>query len=513
MNETKVIKEDLTGKDKILWNTFVSWSSHLVLVVSGFIMPRLMGQELGQDQLGSWDFCWTFVTYLKFAGIGVGSASNRYVAKYRAENNSDALSRLVSSVVAIQLVVGISLTIATIAIVYSIPIYLSEKLADNLASIQYVTLFLGISLAINMFFSVSRGILTGYHRWDLHNGLTACYSILSIILMMIMLFSGYGIVGMAQAYLVNTIIFEVLRVYITKRFCKGFFISLSLASKDQCWKLIGFSSKNKLITLPPIFILQSVNFMIVSALGLSALAIFARSLALTRHITTFISKFTMMLTPSISSMLADNQKEELNLFYLTITKLSFAFTLPLVIFLAIFGDQIILWWMGPAYVNHTMIIILALGVLLPASQDSSLRLLMGINQHGKISVYVLIVVLATFLCFYMLFHEQGFSLEVAAFSLVIPLNLAKGILIPIYTCKKLQLSIFSYLYHSILIPLLAVTPFAGLVLLARFLYSHNSFNLSLISLCSASFVLAVSYCFLILTKPQRNKILKIIMKK
>jgi len=513
MNETKVIKEDLTGKDKMLWNTFVSWSSHLVLVVSGFIMPRLMGQELGQDQLGSWDFCWTFITYLKFAGIGVGSASNRYVAKYRAENNLDALSRLVSSVVVIQLVVGISLTIATIAIVYAIPIYLSEKLAENLVPIQYVTFFLGISLAINMFFSASRGVLTGYHRWDLHNGLTACYSVLSIVLMMIMLFSGYGIVGMAQAYLLNTIIFEVLRVYITNRFCKGFSISLSLASKEQCWKLIGFSSKNKLITLPPIFILQSVNFMIVSALGLSALAVFARSLALTRHITTFMSKFTMMLTPSISSMLADNQKKELNLFYLTTTKLSFAFTLPLVIFLGVFGDQIILWWMGPAYVNHTMTIILALGVLLPASQDSSLRLLMGMNVHGKISIYVLVVVLVTFLCFYAYYHEQGFSLEAAAFSLVVPMNLAKGILIPIYTCKKLNLNIFSYLYNSILIPILAVIPFAGLVFLARFLFSHGNFNLSWISLCSAVVVLTVSYCFLILTKSQRKKIIKIIMKK
>jgi len=138
---------------------------------------------------------------------------------------------------------------------------------------------------------------------------------------------------------------------------------------------------------------------------------------------------------------------------------------------------------------------------------------MGMNVHGKISIYVLVVVLVTFLCFYAYYHEQGFSLEAAAFSLVVPMNLAKGILIPIYTCKKLNLNIFSYLYNSILIPILAVIPFAGLVFLARFLFSHGNFNLSWISLCSAVVVLTVSYCFLILTKPQRKKIIKIIMKK
>ena len=59
-------KEDITGKDRMFWNTIVSWSSHFVLIISGFVMPRLMDQQLGAEQLGSWDFCWAFISYLNF---------------------------------------------------------------------------------------------------------------------------------------------------------------------------------------------------------------------------------------------------------------------------------------------------------------------------------------------------------------------------------------------------------------------------------------------------------------
>lgn len=506
-------KEDITGKDRMLWNTFVSWSSHFVLIISGFVMPRFMDQQLGSVQLGSWDFCWAFISYLKFAGLGVGNGSNRYVAKFRAEGDFAALSRLVSSVIMIQIFVGLSIMLATIVIIYLLPTYFNEQLGDNLSSIQHVIFYLGASLAVTMLFSASRGILTGYHRWDLHNGLTAVESVLSVGLMVFMLFSGYGIIGVAQAYLVNTIIFEVVRIDVVNRYCKGFSPSLSLVSKKQCWELVCFGCKNKLTTLPPVFILQSVNFMIVSALGLSILAVFARSVALTRHITTFMSKFTMMLTPSIGSMLAEGQREELNSFYITTTRLSFGFTLPLVITLAIFGDLIIFWWMGPDYVNQTMMIILALGVLLPAAQDSSLRMLMGMNEHGKISAYILVIVLVIFLFFYLYYLNFGLSLEMAALALVVPMNVAKGMVLPIYTCKKLKLNIGSYLYSSILIPLLTVIPFTLLALVAKYLYIDGHPILSLIVFCLSGIILIIFYGRYLLTKPQRKKILWKVLKK
>ncbi|PKH01070.1 transporter [Psychromonas sp. MB-3u-54] len=511
--KSKSIPEDFTGKSRILWNTLISWSSHLVLVVSGFIMPRLVDQFIGSVQLGIWDFCWTFVNYLVLVGLGVGSDSNRFISKARAENNQHKLNNIFNTVICIQFFVCILIVLGTLAVITSFSTLFAERLGEHVELTQYVMLFLGLSLAFNNLFSASRGILTGFHRWDLHNGITAAESFVTLSLMLTMLLSGYGLVGMAFAYFVSNALSDVIRAVVTYKLCQPLKLNLKSASFSTAKELLGYGVKCKFATLPPIFLLQSINLMIVGAMGPAALAIFARPLALTRHIRVFISKFTMILTPSVGAMLDPSQRGELKQFYLITTKLSFAFTLPLVITLLISGDLILLLWMGPDYVNQMLVSILALGVLLPVSQDCSLRILMGMNKHGKISIYLFLVIVMAFSCFYIYSLSNELTLISAAIGLTVPMNLSYGVMMPIYTCKKLELPLFQYVAFAILKPIIAVTPFTGLILLARHSYDQYNFGFSLFFLLLAVLSLIVSYSLVILTRSQRNKILGKIFKK
>src|SRR4030088_142418 len=94
--------DDLTGRDRFVWNVLASWAGHFVFIVAGFIMPRQIDRHVGQVGLGVWDFGWTAVNYFSLAQIGVGVSVNRYVARYRAARDNEGLSRLISSVMLIQ---------------------------------------------------------------------------------------------------------------------------------------------------------------------------------------------------------------------------------------------------------------------------------------------------------------------------------------------------------------------------------------------------------------------------
>lgn len=500
-------EEDFSGKNRIVWNTLVSWLSHLVLVVSGFIMPRLMDEFLGQLQLGIWDFCWAFISYLSLIGLGVGASSNRYVAKYRAEGDFQELNKLVSSALLLESFIFLAIFIGTLAIVFTMPQFFADKLGEHLAMTQQVMFYLGLSLAITTLFSVSRGFLTGHHRWDIHNGLTAAYSVVSLAFMMLMLFLGFGLVGMAQGYLLATIIFEVLRVFITQRYCEKVTLAVAFISKPLCWQLLGFTVKGKIAVLPPIVLLQSVNILIVNAFGPAALAIFSRPNALTRHISTFMVKFTMILTPTAGAMLAEDQSDELRDFFLTTTKFSFAFTLPLVIGLALLGDVVIELWMGADYVNNLLIITLALGALLPTAQDSALRILMAKNDHGKISLWMTVIVIVSFLIGYFFISEENFTLTVAACLFVIPRNLAYGVALPIYTCRKLAVPLVHYCGTAIVRPLMAVIPFSVLLYLTKFYYLQQMYLYSSVAFFSAGCALLLFYSLLLLSHLQRTQLL------
>lgn len=499
--------EDLSGKNRIIWNTLVSWASHLVLVVSGFIMPRLVDGYVGQVQLGIWDFCWAFVSYLTLVDLGVGASSNRYIAKYRAEDKPDALNRVVSSAVTIEIFICLVIVTGTFAIVCSMPIFFADKLGESLAQTQSVMIYLGISLAITTLFSTSRGLLTGFHRWDLHNGLTAGSSLVSLALMMTLLVSGFEIAGMALGYLLATILFEFIRVFVTMKYCNNISASLSLVSKRTCLELLGFSAKGQLLVLPAVILLQSVNLLIFSLLGPAVLAIFARPLALTRHISTFMMKFTMILTPAAGAMLGKDKEDELKTFFLMTTKFSFASTLPLVIGLALWGDLIIELWMGANYVDWLLIATLSIGALLPTAQDCALRIMIAKNVHGKLSVYMTLVVIVSFLVVFTFLSGNEFTLITAACLLLIPSNLAYGITLPVYACKKLGISLPYYLKTSVSKPLLAVLPFSGLVMLAKYCYLEQAYAVAVVVLFLSVVSLLVLYGLLLLEEPQKIHLL------
>ncbi|MCP4322562.1 MAG: oligosaccharide flippase family protein [Psychromonas sp.] len=506
-------KEDLTGKNRLVVNTLVSWTSHLVLIVSGFIMPRLVDGFVGQEQLGVWDFCWSFISYLVLVGLGVGSDSNRFIAEARSNQDYDRLNQVLSTVIAIQLVVSFVTFLGTLAVVFSFDIIFSDRLGDYLSESKGVMLFLGLSLVATNLFSSFRGVLTGYHRWDIHNGLTALTSLISLAGMLFALVNGFGIVGMACAYFIVSALLELLRLYLTCKYCEKLAPRWKLISFNTAKEVMGYGVKCKLASLAPVFLLQSINILIVSALGPAMLAVFSRSFALTKHISTFLSKFTMIITPSVSSMLNGNNSDELRSFFILTTKLNFAFALPLVIFLVIFGDVVLTFWMGSNYANASLITILAIGALLPIAQDPSLRILMGLNQHGKISFYLFLLVFVLYGLFYIYFQNTPLTLVSAALALTIPMNIAYGLLLPISACQKIALSKLVYIKQAILPSFLAILPFICLVIFARYLFNVEQYILSLLLLMFSGIVLLFVYANFILTKVQRNKFINKIHKR
>lgn len=487
-------KEDLTGQDRFAWNLLVSWASQLVLVFSGFIMPRLVDDRAGQVALGIWDFGWSFVSYLTLVGFGMGACFNRYIAKHRAAKEIDELNKVANSVIFVQAVIAIVIVLTTIIFYFSLPYFFAESLRGNGQTAQQVVLFLGISLAVQMLSGSARGLLTGYHRWDIHNGLHAGSSIFSLTLMVSALYlTDLSVTGMAIGYLISTIVFETIRFIFVGKICKEFQFNLRMANKTTCQEMLIFGIKSMLSNVPPIILLQTICIMLVSTSGPAALAIFTRPMALTRQIKTFMAKFTLMLTPTTGSMQADEDNKGIQNLFVNTTKLSFAFSLPSLGFLFIYGDVLLELWMGADYALWSLIMILSAGQLLPMGQDTSIRILMGMNRHGKISVIALISIICFFAIGLLFTGIRDWQLTTAALLFVVPMNIVYGFVVPIYTCRQLQLSWLSYVQSSLIKPVIYIIPFFVLLSWSRQAFDSSDNYMALASFLSGCIVTIIIY--------------------
>lgn len=500
---------DLTGRDRIVSNVLFSWGGYIVFVLAGLIMPRMIDHNLGQFSLGIWDFCWSLVSYLSMAQFGVGSSVNRYVAMYRSRNDLDNLCSAVSSVMCVQLVISIFAVFGTAILVWLLPVYFTEKIGSETGVAQWVVALLGMSLAVQMAFDSFRGIITGCHRWDIHNAINVGSHGVTVILMIITLFSGGGLKALSLIYLSTVILTEILRMRLAHWVCPELRIRASYVKWFHAKKMLLFGIKSVIATISPLIIIQTSSLIVVSTLGPSMLAILSRPIALVRHVETIMNKFAFVMTPTSGALHGSGRESELKDFFIKSSYYGTAIVLPITIFIAFFSNIILTAWMGPNYAYGHILTILAIGYFLPASQNSVIRILMGMNLHGKIGLLSLFINLILFIFGIIVLNKIGWSLKGVALLITIPLTIGNGILIPIYACIQLRISLWTYLIRVFGRPFACSFLLNAWLFLINMLFKNNMLNTFVFGTVGGGLIIIILYWRFILTEHLRIKILNI----
>ena len=228
-----------------------------------------------------------------------------------------------------------------VLIVYEfIGIYYTQKLGPSLATAQYVVVLLGLSVAVEMLVHSARGVITGHHRWDIHNGLYAASSFLSLLLMATALLMGGGLVSVSIAYLASITLTEVARVALALWVAPEIRVWPKYVSWEQAKHLFAFGIKSLLLSFPQVILVQSVNLVTVAMLGPASLAVFARPFALIRQLYTLVFKFTMMLTPTVGSLQAMKNQDDVHAFFKSTLRFNFAVAIPAIAVFALLGDLV-----------------------------------------------------------------------------------------------------------------------------------------------------------------------------
>lgn len=503
-----VVMEDMTGMDRLAKNVFASWAGYLVVMLAGFIMPRMIDNQIGQEALGIWDFCWSIVSYFGFAGLGVGTSVNRYVARYRTVGDLEAMNRALSSVYYVQMIIALAMFIITGLIFWSLPIFFSSRLGQGVGTAAYVLAFLGASLATQMAFDVFRGVITGCHRWDIHNLINSSSHVLTAVGMLTVLVLGGGLTGMSMVYFLGTLVTEVVRFMAAKSICPGLKIKLALANRTQALEMITFGGKSFLTEISPMLLLQTTNILIAAHLGPATLALFARPSSLVRHAQTFLNKFAFVLTPTAGSLQGHGRQDELRSLFLQSTKFSVAITLPMVIVLTVFGDEILRVWMGHRYEQGVLLSILAIGYFLPISQQSAFTIMAGLNQHGRMGLVIFGVALCGIGLSAGIAIFSTWTLTWAASIVAVCLTVGHGVAFPVVACRKLDIRLGHYLRNSFLVPFACSLPFIGFLIGAKYMFMNSHKLAGVAGLPMGMLILAMFYWNYILTDAMRLRIRK-----
>jgi O-antigen/teichoic acid export membrane protein/peptidoglycan/xylan/chitin deacetylase (PgdA/CDA1 family) len=458
---------DMSGRNRIAWNIVYSWGGYLVYVAAGFVMPRYIDRHIGHTALGVWDFAWSLVSYLGLTPLGIGNAVNRQVAWYRSRHDYEGLRRLVSSVLCVQvLAAGVAFALTTVA-AFLVPSLLGHRLDAFREESVWVVFYLGTAVSVQIGFDAFRGVITGYHRWDLHNGLNAgCYAVI-VASMMLVLSLGGGLQGIALAYLCGIICNEITRAVMAYRVCPELRVRWQYVSRNEIVQMWRFGAKIILLTISSLLLYQSNSMLIAVFLGPAALALYSRPMNLIRQVNTIVSKYGNVFVPTASVLHATGRRDELRELLSQSTLFASAISLPMILVLIFMGDPILRVWMGPSYQQGIILAILSIGHFFAVTQEPVVSFLVAANAHGGVGLFTLLGSILSIALGAITIAGMQWGLIGAALSISIPLILVRAVYIPFYAVKQFGLQPREFFERTYGVPVLCAIPFAVCMLLGR----------------------------------------------
>jgi len=484
---------DLTGRDRLARNVLWSWAGHFVFVAAGFIMPRIIDDHLGKASLGVWDFAWSLTAYFGLVQMGIGSSVNRYVARQRALRDSLGLNRTVNSALLLLCAAALMVVVLTSVAGWYVPSLFGGRLGQYVDVARWLVILLGLTLAVQIVSSTFVGVITGCHRWDVHNFVQAGFQALTVVAMLVVLLSGGGLVSLAVVVLLVTTLTASGRFLAARYVCPQMRISPRYAHLESALALVGFGGKTFLNNIARMLFYQSSSLLVIAYLDPAFLAVYARAGGLVRHSRTFINKFAFVFTPTASSIHAEGQLRELQSLAIKSARYAAYIALPVVLFLSIFGNEVLTLWMGPDYRAGSVLAVLALGHLLPMTQQPTWSILMGMNAHGTPAVVNLVSAVFSIVLGVLVVGVLKMGLMGAAVALTVPILLSSGIYLPLFACRRLQLSPLRYAVLVWKGPLACAAVYLACILASRVLLAGRPLTSMLSAFASGAAVLGVLY--------------------
>jgi len=334
---------------------------------------------------------------------------------------------------------------------------------------MWVIFLLGASVAVRMASQPFSGVVTGCHRWDLHNLLNSVTYGVTVAGMLFELWRGSGLIGISVVYLVATIATEIIRVGVAFRVCPELRVSLGRARWTEVRGLLAFGVKLSTTDTLNIVVAQLTNMLVLSHIGIGTLAVYSRLGALIRHTENLIGKYSLPLTPTASSLQGSGRDEDIKELVVSSTRFVAYLIWPILLGFAIVGDDMLRLWMGPRYDPTWVLTLMAVGSMFPINQQPIFTILVGLNMHGRFAAARMIGSVLGFGASLTALRWLHYDL-VGLAAISVSVTNIMALFVTIDSCRRLSIPVRQYFIRSYGGPLACAAPFAAGLIVIRILF-------------------------------------------
>lgn len=441
----------------ILWN----YAGMAASLAAGFLTAPFLINRLGDTTYGLWILIGSFTGYFGLLDLGVRGSVGRFIAFHRGRQDDDSVNQVLTTALALLCIPAMITVVGTLAAA-SLFFSMFDVPPEQALAVRMALLIVGANLALTFPASVFDGTLWGLQRFDVINAVDTVVVTVRTGLTLYLVANGHGLVALATITLVATIVAAVAKALAAYRIHKPLSIRPGHFRQGHVHELFGFGLWYFLLSVGRMFTSQLSRLLIGSGLGVALVTPFSIAASLIAYGNAFLVAGTGVLTPLATRFHARDEHEKQLRLFLQGGRICTFFGICLLGGYLCLGKAFLALWVGSDIdASFDVLVILALGELLPMSQSITGNILLAVARHKALSW---ITLLEAAICGVMTMALINFrGLTGPSLAVAIAAGLCRGLLFALYGCRTMQCLLRDYLRQSFVVPLVYSSPAVALL--------------------------------------------------
>lgn len=472
----------------------LSYAQMALGIVIGIIQAPIIIRCLGQSEYGLYNTIVSTLSMLSILSLGFNSSYIRYYARYKKEDNEEAIYKLNGLFLLIFTIIGLVALACGIFLTYNLKLVF----ANGLTQVEYKTAkvlmwILTINLAFTFPMSVFQNIISAHEKFVFLKLIGMIRTVLSPLLIIPIVLMGYKSIALATITVSINLLVDILYlIYVLFSLKQKFYFKNF--EKGLLKSLFGFT-----IFIAINLIVDEINSNVDKVLlsrykGTVSAAVYSVGYTLYNFYRQFSTSVSGVFAPKVHRIYNEHKgdvallKQELTSLFVKVGRIQFLILGLAATGFIFFGKPFIHFWAGEGYQNAYYVgILLILPSTIALIQNIGMEIQRAENKHKFRSIAYLVmaginIVLTIFLC-------QRYGEIGAAVGTAISLILANGLVMNIYYHKACNINIWAFWKQILRLSLGLILPIITGALIAYFINLFVLWKLFLFI-----FIYTIVYC-------------------
>jgi O-antigen/teichoic acid export membrane protein len=450
---------------ELIKNVGSSWFSLGVNILVGIFLSPFILHRLGNVAYGAWILVFSVTGYYGLFDLGIRSSIIRYVSTYTATNDTEGVSRLINTALAVYSAIGVAAILTTL-VLSSFLGSLFRMPSGFLLTARLLFLMVGTAVALGFPAGVFSGILEGLNRFYFVNITNLISTLLRALLILLALHFGCGLLWVALITVTLPLVAAALRAVIALRVLPLRF-GWKYVDRSAFSEIARYSGTSFILMIAYKLRFKTDEIVISTMLSVGAVTFFSIGDRLVDYTGEVVSSLAQIFVPMSGQSDATGDETRLRKILIAGNRACALIVFPITATLIILGKSVIAAWVGRDYVQASYPVMLTL--LIPCTfafaQAASPRILYGMAKHRSLAWVVAMEAIANLILSVLLIRPLGILGD--ALGTAIPLACTSLFFMPRHLCRILNVRVGFFLRQAYTLPVLLCAPMVVVLLLMK----------------------------------------------